>query len=38
MNQQISSKGGLASNLWVQLGALLIVVLVLIAVADKYIW
>jgi hypothetical protein len=38
MNTQIFNKGGFANNLWVQIGALVIVALVVIAVAAKYVW
>ena len=38
MNAEIRRQGGLASNLWVQFAALVIVVAVLIALAAKYIW
>jgi len=31
-------RGGLLSNFWVQIAALVIVVVVLIALAAKYIW
>jgi hypothetical protein len=38
MNTQIFHKGGFANNLWVQIAALVIVSLVVIAVAAKYVW
>jgi hypothetical protein len=38
MNLQTTSKGGLASNFWVQMAALVIVTIVVIALAAKYIW
>lgn len=38
MNAQNENKSGLASNLWVQMAALVIVAIVLIALAAKYIW
>ena len=38
MNTQTDSKSGLANNLWVQIAALVIVGVVLIVFAAKYIW
>jgi len=38
MDTQTRPQGGFTSNLWVQFGALAIVVVVLIALAAKYIW
>jgi hypothetical protein len=38
MNTQIFNKGGFANNLWVQMAALVIATLVVIAVAAKYVW
>ena len=38
MNTQIFKKGGFANNFWVQIAALVIVTLVVIAVAAKYVW
>jgi hypothetical protein len=38
MDVQTSSKGGFASNFWVQMAALVIVAVILIALAAKYIW
>jgi hypothetical protein len=38
MDTRADSKSGFASNLWVQMAALVIVVLALIALAAKYIW
>ena len=38
MDTRADSRSGLANNLWVQMAALVIVVLVLIALAAKYIW
>jgi len=38
MNAQTESKSGLASNVWVQIAALVIIAIVLIALAAKYIW
>jgi hypothetical protein len=38
MNTQIFKKGGFANNLWVQMAALVIVTLVVIALAAKYLW
>jgi hypothetical protein len=32
------NKGGFANNLWVQMAALVIVTLVVIALAAKYVW
>lgn len=38
MNTQIRNIGSLANNFWVQMAALVIVTLVVIAVAANYIW
>src|SRR5262249_5231270 len=38
MNTQISNKGGFANNFWVQVTALIVVTVVIIALAAKYIW
>jgi hypothetical protein len=38
MDTRADSKSGFASNFWVQIAALVIVVVVLIALAAKYIW
>jgi len=38
MNTQIRNTGGLVNNIWVQMAALVIVTLVVIALAAKYIW
>jgi hypothetical protein len=38
MNTEIRNTGGFATNLWVQLVALIIVVGGLIALAAKYVW
>jgi nucleoside recognition membrane protein YjiH len=38
MNTQTSNKAGLANNFWVQMAALVIVTVVIIALAAKYIW
>jgi hypothetical protein len=38
MNTQIFNKGGFAANLWLQMAALVIVTLVVIAFAAKYVW
>jgi hypothetical protein len=38
MDTQITRKSGFANNLWVQMAALVIVTLVVIAVAANYIW
>jgi hypothetical protein len=38
MNTQIRNTGGFANNFWVQMAALVIVSLAVIAVAAKYIW
>jgi hypothetical protein len=38
MNTQSANKGGLANNLWVQMAALVIVTVVVIALAAKFIW
>ncbi len=38
MDAQKSNKGGLVNNIWVQMGALAIVAIVLIALAAKYLW
>ena len=38
MDTQITSRGGLISNVWVQVGALAILAVVVIALAAKYVW
>ena len=38
MNTQIFNKGGIANNFWLQIAALVIVTLVVIALAAKYVW
>jgi len=38
MDTQITRKSGLANNLWVQMAALVIVTIVVIALAAKFIW
>jgi hypothetical protein len=38
MEMQTSSKDNFASNFWIQMAALGIVVVVVIAVAAKYVW
>jgi hypothetical protein len=38
MNTQTSNKAGFTNNLWVQMAALVIVTVVIIALAAKYIW
>jgi hypothetical protein len=38
MNTQTRPQSGFTNNLWVQFGALVIAVVVLIALAAKYIW
>jgi hypothetical protein len=38
MDVQTSNKGGLVNNLWVQMGALAIVAIILIALAAMYLW
>jgi len=38
MDSQTTNKTGLANNFWMQTAALVIVVVVLIALAAKYIW
>jgi hypothetical protein len=38
MATQITSKHGLTDNLWVQMAALVIVTLVVIALAAEYVW
>jgi hypothetical protein len=38
MDTQITSKRGFIDNLWVQMAALVIVTLVVIALAAKYVW
>jgi hypothetical protein len=38
MNTQIFNKGGFANNFWLQMAALVIVTLVVIALAAKYVW
>ncbi len=37
-NMQASSQGGLASNFWVQMAALVIVVAIVITLAARYVW
>jgi hypothetical protein len=38
MNTQTSNKAGLVNNFWVQMAALVVVTVVIIALAAKYIW
>ena len=38
MDTQITPKSGFANNFWVQMAALVIVTIVVIARAAKYIW
>jgi hypothetical protein len=38
MNAQTFNKSGFANNFWVQIAVLVIVTLVVIAVAAKYVW
>jgi hypothetical protein len=38
MDTQLENKGGLTNNFWVQIAALVIVTVVVIALAAKYIW
>ena len=38
MNTQTNNKAGFASNFWVQMAALAVVTLAIIALAAKYIW
>jgi heme exporter protein D len=38
MNTQLRPQGGFASNVWLQFALLAIAVVVLIALAAKYIW
>jgi len=38
MDTRADSRRGFVNNLWVQMAALVIVVLVLLALAAKYIW
>ena len=38
MSKPVENKSGIASNLWLQMAALLVVVAVLIALAVKYVW
>jgi hypothetical protein len=38
MDTQITPKSGFANNVWVQMAALVIVTIVVIALAAKYIW
>ena len=38
MDTQISPKTGFANNAWVQMAALLVLAIVVIALAAKYIW
>jgi hypothetical protein len=38
MNAQTSNRTGFANNFWVQMAAMVIVTVVIIALAAKYIW
>jgi hypothetical protein len=38
MNAQTSNKAGFANNFWVQMAALVVVTVGIIALAAKYIW
>jgi len=38
MNTQIRNTGGFINNVWVQMAALAVVTLAVIALAAKYIW
>lgn len=38
MSMPADKKRGIANNLWVQMAALVVVVVVLIALAAKYLW
>ncbi len=38
MDTQITPKSGFANNVWVQMAAMVIVTIVVIALAAKYIW
>jgi len=38
MDAQRNNQGGLANNLWIQMSALAIVAIILIALAAKYLW
>jgi hypothetical protein len=38
MDTQITRKSGFANNFWVQMAALVIVTIAVIALAAKYIW
>lgn len=38
MDTKVVNKGGFADNFWVQISALVIVTIVVIALAAKYIW
>ena len=38
MNTQPSSQGGLANNFWLQMTGMAVVVVIVIALAAKYIW
>jgi hypothetical protein len=38
MDTQITNKRGLTNNFWVQIGTLVILTVVVIALAAKYIW
>lgn len=38
MNTQTSNKAGFVNNVWVQMAALAVVTVVIIALAAKYIW
>jgi hypothetical protein len=38
MDTQITRKSGFANNFWVQIAALVIVTIAVIALAAKYIW
>jgi hypothetical protein len=38
MNTQITTKQGFTNNFWVQMAALVILTVVVIALAAKYVW
>ena len=38
MNTQTNNKAGFANNVWVEMAALAVVTVVIIALAAKYIW
>ena len=38
MDSQITSKSGLANDFWLQMAALAILTIVVIALAAKYVW